>query len=544
MKRLKLILLILAYTNIVIGQNYVSKVWSADNGDETYKNPILYADYSDPDACRVGDDYYLTSSSFNSIPGLQILHSKDLVNWEIIGAAVPFALPPTSDKLPQQGNRVWAPSIRYHNDTFYIFWGDPDQGIFMTKTKNPKSLWSEPILVKKCKGVIDTTPLWDDDGKVYLVHAYAGSRAGLKSVIAICELNENGDKVITQSRIIYDGHEDNPTCEGPKLYKKNGKYYILLPAGGVATGWQLALRSDNIYGPYQSKVVMAQGKSDVNGPHQGAWVTTTTGEDWFLHFQDLGPYGRVVHLQPMCWKNDWPVIGVDKDNDGCGEPVKTYRKPNVGNKYPIFNPQESDEFNSIEMGKQWQWQANSDDKWAFFDSSRGMVRLYSYPVVDNYKNMWDLPNIMMQKTPAPNFIVTTKLKFSPSDKYIGEKTGLVVMGLDYAAMMIENREDGIYLSQLSCKDADKGNKETEHASIKVDSNNPIYLRAVFKNNDNNPTCIFSYSKDGNRYNLIGNTFKVREGKWVGAKVGIVCYRPSIVTNDGGWSDFDWFRIEN
>lgn len=183
-------------------QNYVSQAWVADQGNGTYKNPVLYADYSDPDVCRVGDDYYLTSSSFNCLPGLQILHSKDLVNWTIIGAAVPYALPPVTDVRPEHGNRVWAPSIRHHNGEFYIFWGDPDQGAFMVKAKDPKGPWSEPVLVKAGKGIIDTTPLWDDDGRVYLVHAYAGSRAGLKSVITICELSADASKAITQSRII------------------------------------------------------------------------------------------------------------------------------------------------------------------------------------------------------------------------------------------------------------------------------------------------------------------------------------------------------
>ena len=207
------------------------------------KNPVLYADYSDPDVCRVGDDYYLTSSSFNCLPGLQILHSKDLVNWTIIGAAVPYALPPVTDVRPEHGNRVWAPSIRHHNGEFYIFWGDPDQGAFMVKAKDPKGPWSEPVLVKAGKGIIDTTPLWDDDGRVYLVHAYAGSRAGLKSVITICELSADASKAITQSRIIFDGHEAHQTCEGPKFYKRNGYYYIFHPAGGVPTGWQVVLRS-------------------------------------------------------------------------------------------------------------------------------------------------------------------------------------------------------------------------------------------------------------------------------------------------------------
>ena len=180
--------LCLLMTLPAMAQNYVSKVWVADKGDGTYRNPIIYADYSDPDACRVGDDYYMTASSFNCIPGLQILHSKDLVNWTIVNAAIPYALEPVEAvEKPEHGNRVWAPSIRYHNNEFYIFWGDPDQGVFMTKAKDPKGRWSKPVLVKAGKGIIDTTPLWDEDGRVYLVHALAGSRAGLKSVLAVCD---------------------------------------------------------------------------------------------------------------------------------------------------------------------------------------------------------------------------------------------------------------------------------------------------------------------------------------------------------------------
>ena len=424
MKRLTqtLAFCLLTVFTAVAQKNYVSEVWVSDLGNGKYKNPVLYADYSDPDACRVGDDFYMTSSSFNCLPGLQILHSKDLVNWTIIGAAVPNALSPIeTPERPEHGNRVWAPAIRHHNGEFYIFWGDPDQGAFMVKAKDPKGPWSEPVLVKAGKGIIDTCPFWDEDGKVYMVHAYAGSRAGLKSVITICELNAEATKAITPSRIIFDGHEAHQTCEGPKMYKRNDYYYIFHPAGGVPTGWQVVLRSKNIYGPYEWKTVLAQGNSPVNGPHQGAWVDTPTGEDWFLHFQDVGAYGRIMHLQPMKWVNDWPIIGIDKDGDGCGEPVLTYKKPNVGKTYPICTPQESDEFDGYTLSPQWQWHANINEKWAYYAGDKSYVRLYSYPVVEDYKNLWDVANLLLQKTPSDNFTATMKLTFSPNQKNKGER---------------------------------------------------------------------------------------------------------------------------
>src|SRR5688500_7631940 len=325
-------------------QRTVSKVWVADLGNGMYKNPILNADYSDPDAIRVGNDFYMVSSSFEDIPGLPILHSKDLVNWSIIGHALKRQPPFDHFSVPRHGEGVWAPAIRYHNNEFNIYYPDPDFEIYLIKAKNSAGPWSEPILIEGGKGLIDPCPLCDDVGSVYLIHAYAGSRAGIKSIIVIKKLNRDGTKVLDEGKLVYDGHELDPTVEGPKLYKRNGYYYIFAPAGGVSTGWQLVLRSKNVYGPYERKIVMDQGTSPVNGPHQGALVSTQTGEDWFLHFQDKGAYGRIVHLQPVHWVKDWPVIGVDKDSDGKGEPVLSYKKPNVGKVYPVQTPAESDEF--------------------------------------------------------------------------------------------------------------------------------------------------------------------------------------------------------
>jgi len=520
-------------------QNYVSKVWVADKGDGTYRNPIIYADYSDPDVIRVGDDFYMISSSFNCIPGLQILHSKDLVNWTIVGAAIPNRLEPADffDK-PQHGYGVWAPSIRYHNNEFYIFWGDPDYGVYMTKAKTVEGQWSKPVLVKAGKGIIDSTPLWDEDGKVYLVHAYAGSRANFKSVVAVCELNSEATEAITESRIVFDGHDNHQTMEGPKFYKHNGYYYIFAPAGGVATGWQVVLRSKNPYGPYEDKIVLAQGKTKINGPHQGAWVSTQTGEDWFLHFQDVGIYGRVIHLQPMKWVNGWPVIGIDKDGDGCGEPILTYKKPNVGKTYPICTPQESDEFNGYTLSPQWQWHANYNAKWAYYAGDKGILRLYSFATPPNYKSLWNVPNLLLQKTPSNEFTAVMKMKFVPSPKYFGERTGLLVMGQSYALLSFENTKDGLVLSQNECKNADPNGEEVVNDKVTL-KDGTIYLKVSF---NKEAICEFSYSIDGKKFQTLGTKFKAREGKWIGAKIGTFCTRNQII-NDGGWTDIDWFRIE-
>ncbi len=537
-----------------VADNYVSQVWCADLGNGEYQNPILYADYSDPDVCRVGDDFYMTSSSFNCIPGLQILHSRDLVNWQIVGAALPWGnIPADKYARVQHGCGVWAPCLRYHDGVFYIFWGDPDVGILMTCTRDVRGAWSEPVVVKEGKGYIDTTPLWDDDGKVYLAHGIAGSRGGLKSVLFVCELSADATRTITESRIIYDGHEQNVTIEGPKFYKHNGYYYIFAPAGGVPTGWQTVLRSTSPYGPYEARTVMAQGSTAINGPHQGGWVDTPAGEHWFVHFQDVGAYGRLIHLQPMTWDADgWPVIGVDKDGDGCGEPVSNYRKPQVTGVQPIANPAESDDFDATSLGLQWQWHANYDHRWHFCDAANSRLRLYSFPVPEDYHNLYDVSNLLLQKTPAKDFTATMKLAFNPTAKYTGERTGLLVMGLDYAALLLENTPQGVVLSQVECCKADKHTAESVNESLFLAAHT-IYLRATFHDTGKKVTksegasdmiveVQFSYSMDGLQYTDMGKTFILREGKWIGAKIGTFCTRPAIKSNDGGWVDIDWWHI--
>ncbi|MFT3980605.1 MAG: glycoside hydrolase 43 family protein [Ferruginibacter sp.] len=509
-------------------------VWSPDNGNGTYTNPVIHADYSDPDAVRVGDDFYMIASSFNHIPGLPILHSRDLVNWSLIGYALDKQPPFDTFNKVQHGNGVWAPSIRYHKNEFYIYYPDPDFGIYLIKAKNIRGPWSKPLLVEAGKGLIDPCPLWDDNDKAYLVHAYAGSRAGFKSLVVVKEMNSRGDSITGKPVMVFDGQKTDPTIEGPKFYKRNGYYYIFAPAGGVSTGWQLVLRSRNVYGPYERKVVMDQGKSPVNGPHQGAWVNTVTGEDWFLHFQDKDAYGRIVHLQPMQWKNDWPVIGRDDDGDGKGEPVITYRKPAVTAKTAIAVPPTSDEFNDTKAGLQWQWQANEQEGWAF-TTPAGVLRMNCVKAEDPMPNYWMLPNIMLQKFPAENFFVTTKFDFNPNNT--GDQTGLMIFGLDYAFISVVKKEDGNYIVAAVCKKADKGAAEKEIFSQKINAAT-VYLKAITQTG---AVCRFAFSEDGNNFTTLADSFTAQPGKWVGAKIGLFA-TGTAKTNNCGFANIDWFRF--
>ena len=546
MKRKHLLLMMLALPMAALAQ-YKSQVWSPDNGNGTYTNPVINADYSDPDVCVAGEDYYLTASSFNCIPGLPILHSKDLVNWEIVGHAVKELEPKQEFDRPSHGDGIWAPSIRYHNGEFYIYWGDPDYGVFMVKAKDPAGEWSKPLCVIPGKGLIDTTPLWDDDGRCYLVNAYANSRSRFASVIAIRELSADGTKPIGNPVIIYDGNgTESRTCEGPKIYKRDGWYWVMFPAGGVPTGFQVAMRSKNPFGPYESKVVLAQGKTKINGPHQGAWVHTKFGEDWFLHFQDKEAYGRVVHLQPVTWKDNWPVTGIDKDGDYCGEPVTTYRKPKTSGKVQVVNPAESDEFSDTRLGLQWQWHANYNETFGM-PTAFGSYRVYTHKVSDKFQNLWEVPNLLLQKTPADKFTATTKIRFTSKDQ--NQTGGLLMMGLDYSGLVVKRVGNDFQLLQISCKSADKGKPQTEQliATLKptavdqIDYQPGTHIDIYMRMSVNDGKMHFSYSLDGKKYTKCGTEFTMREGKWIGAKIGFVAYEPGQKTNRG-WIDADWFRV--
>ena len=544
----KTFLLLWLLSAVSVQAQYQSKVWSPDNGDGTFTNPAINADYSDPDVCvgASGEDYYLTASSFQCTPGLPILHSKDLVNWEIVGYALK-ELYTGDDALvkhfsqPRHGAGVWAPSIRYHDGEYYIYWGDPDFGCYMVKTKDPAGEWEAPVCVIKGKGIIDTTPLWDDDGRCYLVNGWANSRSKFASVLCVRELNKEGTKAISDPVIVFDGNgTENRTCEGPKFYKRDGWYWIMCPAGGVPTGFQLAMRAKSPYGPYEHKIVLQQGATNINGPHQGGWIHTKYGEDWFLHFQDKEAYGRVVHLNPVDWSSGWPVMGKK------GEPVTVYRKPKTAHPSPVVNPVEDDEFNQPRLGLQWQWHANYHQ---FFGmpTAFGTMRIYTHKLDADAKNLFMVPNMLLQKTPADAFCVTTKLRMTA--KAEGQMGGLIMMGLDYSALVVKRVGREFQLLQLTCKSADKGKPQTEQliATLKPTAEDridykpgiheDIYLRLRVKDSQ----VQFSWSQDGRKFKDCGSLFRMKEGRWIGAKFGYVAAETDAKA-DKGWVDADWIRV--
>jgi len=499
--------------------------WQADLGDGTYRNPVLHADYSDPDVVRVGDDYWMTASSFSHVPGLPVLHSRDLVNWTLVTHALPRLVPEDVFRTPQHGKGVWAPAIRHHAGKFWIYYPDPDFGIFLVTATDPRGPWSTPVQVKGGRGLIDPCPLWDDDGRVYLIHGWANSRSGVKNVLTMLELNAEGTKVIDDFGYVIHGDKlpNYTTLEGPKLLKRNGWYYVFAPAGGVKPGWQSVFRSRSIRGPYEDRIVLAQGKSPVNGPHQGALVDTPAGENWFMHFQDKDAYGRIVHLQPVRWENDWPLMGTGVTTGAMtGDPVLVHPKPALPPQ-PVAVPATSDDFNSPALGLQWQWQANPGKDWVSLTAKPGALRLLAQPEPVP-GNLYDAPFLLMQKFPALEFTMTTVLAASTA-----AQTGLIVFGYDYAWIGLRDGK----LVQVTVMKASEKPAATERVGLE-NITGPVHLRVEVADGGK---CRFSYSMDGKAFTPLGDTFTANVGRWVGAKAGLFAAGAS-----GTHADYDSFLV--
>lgn len=555
-------------------------VWTPDQGDGTFVNPILNGDYSDPDVVRVGDDFYLTASSFTNVPGLPVLHSKDLVNWTLIGYALAKNVPEAHHAVPRHGGGVWAPAIRHHAGRFYIYYPDPDFGIFMVSATDPKGPWSAPVLVDDTKGAIDPAPFWDDDGQAWLVHAFAGSRAGFKNVITLKKMRADGTRTEGAGKHIIEGDKLPKvatsqglmpwfTTEGPKLYKRGGYYYVFVPSGSVKGGWQGVFRARHIEGPYEGRNVLDQGDTAINGPHQGAWVDTPAGEDWFVHFSDTDSYGRRVFLQPMRWGADgWPVIGIRQGSQPYGAPAARYKKPKVAAQaaqLPIAVPVTSDEFDDgYHLG--WQWMANPMADWA--DTAvKGRLRLKA---VSSPANLWEAGHLLTQKLPGMTFSVTTSVELKPGGQP-GERAGLVVYGYDYAWIGLENTAAGQRLVQATRLKADLGvnlgkvqqSSETV-LTAPVEVKGPVHVRLSFAPvevqepapdqphywhsmlRSTHAKVTASYSLDGVTFQPLGPAFVTQPGRWVGTQVGLFAQAPggtpSYTATRAGYAEFDYFRF--
>lgn len=520
----------------------MERLWKSDLGDGTFQNPVLFADYSDPDVIRVGDTYYMTASSFNYVPGLPILTSKDLVNWELRNYALERIAYPAYD-TPQHAKGVWAPAIRYHEGCFYIYYGMPDEGIFMVKTKEPLGKWENPVLVLGGKGLIDPCPFWDEDGNAYIIHGYAKSRIGFKSHLGIFRMSWDGTGAVDEDHILYNGLETQPTIEGPKVYKRDGYYYIFAPAGGVKTGWQVILRAQNIYGPYEEKIVLAQGKTAINGPHQGALTDTESGEEWFLHFQDRGLYGRIVHLQPVVWENGWPVIGVNAKN-GCGEPCIVHQKPDTGACVQPCYLQASDSFTAETLQLMWQWLGNPQERFYSLDARKGFLRLYCInPTKKKKPVLWDCANVLTQKLVCPYFEAETCIQVQALCEQ--EQAGMVMLGGNYvylAVRMVRGKKR--LVCGLSYESEGEMCEKTEQLLELADTVECVYFTFALERSEETPVFRMYYSltdaSDAKRVQ-VKTEFMPSDHTWVGAKLGLFAVACEG-NGQGGYADVAYIKV--
>ncbi|HGK4671820.1 TPA: family 43 glycosylhydrolase [Kluyvera georgiana] len=502
-----------------------------------YQNPILCADYSDPDIVRVGDDFFMVSSSFNHMPALPILHSTDLINWQIINHVFQ-ALPLAGYDEYQPGKGVWAPSLRWHDHKLWVFFSTPDEGIFMCHTDDPWGQWSAPHCVQPAKGWIDPCPFWDDNGDAWLVHAFAHSRSGIKHQLQLFAMAPDGTTLRGEGQIIYDGCCDQPTLEGPKVYKRGEWYYIFAPAGSVETGWQTVLRARSMTGPWVAKNVLFQGNTSVNGPHQGGWVELDDGECWFVHFQDAHLYGRVVHLQPMRWAADgWPRLGEPLGDDGEGQPVLRWSRPASLSPSPTIRPQTSDNFTAGLPGLQWQWQANPNSHWLLPGTNTLNLRCVSLPQPETKRSIYWQPNLLLQKFPAWRFSAETSLKLC--DGASGDAGGLIVYGERYAALLLEKRGAAYQLLWVTGWMSDAGVVREHRQTV---AQLEVAACALKVDVSYGGICRFAWREESSPWQTLSQPFVAGKGKWVGAKVGLLAV--SLEEHERrGHCAFDHFAME-
>lgn len=508
----------------VVGQ---IPVWTPDNGNGTFTNPILWGDWPDPDVIRVGDTFYLVSTSMHYVPGCPVLTSKDLVNWKMAGYAVE-----RYDEDPRYDmkggnlylNGSWAATIRHHNGKFYIGfctpygWGREKGNFSICIADHVEGPWERVIFPEY---LYDPGLLFDDDGKVYVVHG--------QGTLYVTELNPDvrsvkGEKVKIWDRRFKNSHEFGGGfgMEGAHAYKINGKYYITCPAGGTE-GWQICLRSDHIYGPYEHKLIMNDNSSyPPNGLHQGGMVELKNGDWWFMIMQDRGAIGRVPCLVPVEWIDGWPMLGKN------GKDVITYRKPDVGKNFPVQVPATTDEFNTQKLGLQWQWNHNPDsEKWSL-KARKGYMRLKASYAEDLKKAR----NTLTQRVQGPSSEGTVELEVTGLKN--GNVAGFGIFEFPYAYVAV--RQSGDKKQIVMCNDG----KIVEQ--IDDFQGNRIWIRA--RATDKDFQARFYYSLDNKDFTPIGDVLSMGLGlPWTANRFALFHFTTEKDGEDG-YADFNWFRFTN
>lgn len=506
----------------------------------SYVNPILDVDYSDPDAIRVGDEYWMTASSFNHVPGLPILRSTDLVTWEHVTNALPELEPKEHYQVRRPGCGVWAPSIRFHDGKYWIVYPDPDQGIFVITATHPSGPWSSPHCLIAAQGIIDPCPLWDEDGTTYLIFGWAASRSGIKNRLSLVTVDEELTRVTSPVQTIIDGDQipGSNTLEGPKIYKSRGWYWIFAPAGGVEDGWQSVFRSRSMQGPWEHRVVLAQGNTKVNGPHQGAWVDTPDGEDYFIHFQEKPLTGRITHLQPITWTPDgWPLMGHAVVPAGHSEVVFAPGQPVLQGRKPVVHAENSNEsagpgqisHPTGSLGAQdltqpwWFWQSNPQDDWLKVSEGLGGKRHHLKFVTETHSDLRASGAIRGRRAPGEpwQMFATLEVPTVPNTSY---RTGLVVLGREYIWVGVES--DANQNQRLVCRASGHPSDPEIQIFSEVltpevtDGHRDLGTITIGMRMTKDEAFEFSITGDATKPQWKTTSVPLTKGKWVGTVLGV------------------------
>ena len=484
-----------------------------DLGNGNFANPILNGDYSDPDVIRVDEKYYMICSDFHFM-GMPVLESDDMVNWRIIAQIFRRMDLDGYSSMHKYGHGSWAPALRYHDGKFWMFVCTPSEGLFMSTATDPAGPWSPLHCVAEAQGWEDPCPLWDDDGQAYLGRSQLGG-----GPIIIHKMSPDGKRLLDEGQTVYEG----PTAEGTKLFKKDGYYYLSIPEGGVSTGWQTLLRAKSIYGPFEKKKVLEQGSTDVNGPHQGALVDTPDGQWWFYHFQSAEPQGRVVHLQPVTWKDGFPEIGTDHDRNGVGEPVRVCRKPDTGVRQAPLAPQAGDGFDAPGLGLQWQFNHNPHDGHWSLASRPGWLEIKP----QRAEGLRTAANQITQKTMGYRGVATVTVDFSQLAR--GGRAGLECIGRHFTGC-------GIMLGEKPMLYLEHDGKEVDRAPLPAHTETlRIRLEIDARHNRHQ----FSYSADGQTFSSFGEPFESGSADWKGSRIGLYAYTTGETAGSAFFDDFTY-----
>ncbi len=549
MRRFRFLLVFVGMVTLAVGVNTAAsphspaasaaapRSWTADNGNGTYSNPLFYEEFEDPDVIRVGEDYYLAGTTMHMNPALIILHSKDLVNWELASYCMDRLDLGSAFRLEGgniYGRGIWAPSIRYHDGMFYVFSNVNNVGCQVFRSKSPDGPWARNQL----PGMHDLSVLFDDDGKIY---AISGATRPI-----IVELNKDVTAVVpnTSRQMNAQG-----MGEGHHLYKIYGKYFDVSAIPGAHTD-QVVARADSIDGPWQvERMVQTESlgvptQNGVRGAnptftittsdpntgggltlHQGGIVDTPSGEWWSIIMQDHGSIGRMVALVPITWDNNFPIIGLPGN---LRKAPNTWIKPNTGHtqdRKPLFV--RSDSYESPKLNPVWQWNHVPDDtKWSLTEKP-GVLRLHSLPAAD----FWMARNSLTQRPPGPESIATVEL--DAWGLVAGDTAGLALLNAPYAWIGLVKSAEGVTLRTF-----DQTTRETTEAPTK---STHVWLRVAC--NFDTEKAVFSWSANGKDFAPLGDNFTMAYQLTTFQGIRFSLFNFNTSGQPGGFADFDNFKVD-